>query len=167
MDSLSRKTNIAIKFYESTQRLIRFADSKVYTLSVINGVATSFIITNFHEMYTSSVISRMVLILFFVTFAVFVFFTLHTILPRLGKKEEFIGSQIIYFGHVSRRKSVMDFINDFKNTTSEEFLDEILQQIYESSKIADAKFRYYRKSLLTLQFQILLFLILFALKSIS
>lgn len=160
-----RKTDIALKLYESTQNLIRFADTKINLLSFINGIATSFVITNFQQLYMISLFSKVMLALYFVTFIVFVYFLLNTISPRSNKNSEDIGKKIVFFNHVSRRKNAREFINEFNDTTSEEFLEDLLQQIFESSKIASTKFNFYRKSLITLQFQILLFFILLGLKS--
>lgn len=160
-----RKTDIALKLYESTQNLIRFADTKINSLSVINGIATSFVITNFQQLYSINTFSKIVLLLFFIAFIVFVYFLLNTVLPRKNDKSDIIGNQIIFFGHISKRSNVKDFITDFNSTSSEDFLDDLLQQIYESAKIAAVKFSNYKKGMITLQFQILFFFILLGLKS--
>ena len=162
-----RKTDLALKLYESTQNLIRFADTKINVLSVINGIATSFVITNFQQLFTISLFSQVILILFFIAFIVFVYFLLNTILPRGDKSIGNTGSRIIFFGHISKRNSAEEFIKDFNGTDSDQFLDDLLQQIYESSKIAATKFSNYKKSLITLQIQIFLFFILLGLKSFS
>ncbi len=162
-----RKTDIALKLYESTQNLIRFADTKINSLSVINGIATSFVITNFQLLYEISFFSKVILSMFFLTFVVFVYFLLNTILPRKNDKSDLIGNQIIFFGHISKRDSVKDFISDFNSTSSEDFLDDLLQQIYESAKIANVKFSNYKKGMITLQFQIFLFFILLGMKSFN
>lgn len=160
-----RKTDIALKLYESTQNLIRFADTKINSLSVINGIATSFVITNFQQLYQISIFSKIILLMFFMTFIVFVYFLLNTILPRKNEKSDVIGNQLVFFAHISKRNSANDFISDFNSTSSEDFLDDLLQQIYESAKIATVKFINYKKGMITLQFQVFLFFILLGLKS--
>lgn len=160
-----RKTELALKVYQSTQELIQFADTKINILSVINGIATSYVITNFQQLFTISFFSGIVLILYLMAFIVFIYYLLNTILPRVGKYTSLMGSQLIYFGHISKRENVTDFIADFHNTDSEQFLDDLLQQIYESSKIATTKFSNYKMSLITLQIQIFLFFILLGIKS--
>ncbi|MBK6774002.1 MAG: hypothetical protein IPG78_18050 [Ignavibacteria bacterium] len=160
-----RKTDIALKLYESTQNLIRFADTKINSLSVINGIATSFVITNFQQLYQISIFSKIILFMFFMTFIVFVYFLLNTILPRKNEKSDVIGNQLVFFAHISKRNNVKDFISDFNSTSSEDFLDDLLQQIYESAKIATVKFINYKKGMITLQFQVFLFFILLGLKS--
>jgi len=162
-----RKTDLALKLYESTQNLIRFADTKINILSFVNGIATSFVLTNFQQLFAMSLFSKTALILFFMSFIVFVYYLLNTILPRGNKKSELIGRQLVFFGHISGRKTAREFIDDFNSTNSEEFLDDLLQQIYESSKIATVKFGNYKKALITLQIQIFLFFILLGLKSFS
>lgn len=167
MTDTYRKTDIALKLYESTQTLIRFADTKINLLSVINGIATSFVITNFQQLFSINIISKLVIILFFITFILFVYYLLNTILPRSEKGLSKSGSQIVFFGHIAARNSADDFIKDFNNTDSETFLDDLLQQMYTSAKIATVKFNNYKKSLITLQFQIFFFFILLGLKSFT
>ena len=167
MTDTYRKTDIALKLYESTQTLIRFADTKINLLSVINGIATSFVITNFQQLFSINIISKLVIILFFITFILFVYYLLNTILPRSEKGFGKSGSQIVFFGHIAARESADEFIKDFNNTDSETFLDDLLQQMYTSAKIATVKFNNYKKSLITLQFQIFFFFILLGLKSFT
>jgi len=167
MTDTYRKTDIALKLYESTQTLIRFADTKINLLSVINGIATSFVITNFQQLFSINIISKLVIILFFITFILFVYYLLNTILPRSEKGLSKSGSQIVFFGHIAARNSADEFIKDFNNTDSETFLDDLLQQMYTSAKIATVKFNNYKKSLITLQFQIFFFFILLGLKSFT
>lgn len=167
MTDTYRKTDIALKLYESTQTLIRFADTKINLLSVINGIATSFVITNFQQLFSINIISKLVIILFFITFILFVYYLLNTILPRSEKGLSKSGSQIVFFGHIAARENADEFIKDFNNTDSETFLDDLLQQMYTSAKIATVKFNNYKKSLITLQFQIFFFFILLGLKSFT
>ncbi|MBK9330920.1 MAG: hypothetical protein IPM96_00615 [Ignavibacteria bacterium] len=167
MEDTYRKTDLALKLYESTQNIIRFADTKINVLSVINGIATSFVITNFQQIYEISILSKILMLLFFITFIIFVYFLLNTILPRANKESESIGSKVIFFSHISGKPDAKSFVNDFNSASSEGFLEDLLHQIYESAKIATTKFNYYRKSLFTLQFQIFLFFIIVGLKSFS
>ena len=167
MTDTYRKTDLALKLYESTQNLIKFADTKINLLSFVNGIATSFVITNFQQLFSISIFSKVILFMYFITFVTFVYFLLNTILPRSSKTSEIIGHQLVFFGHVSKRSNAKEFIDAFNDTTSEEFLDDLLQQFYESSKIAAKKFENYRKGLYTLQFQILMFFILLGLKSFN
>lgn len=167
MTDTYRKTDIALKLYESTQTLIRFADTKINVLSFVNGIATSFVITNFQQLFSISIFSKFIIIIFFLTFIVFVYYLLNTILPRSDKSTGRVGSQIVFFGHIAGRKDAEEFIKDFNNTDSEAFLDDLLQQMYASAKIASVKFGNYKKGLITLQFQIFLFFILLGLKSFT
>jgi len=167
MTDTYRKTDIALKLYESTQSLIRFADTKINVLSFVNGIATSFVITNFQQLYSISIFSKFIIVIFFLTFILFVYYLLNTILPRSDKSIGSVGSQIVFFGHIAGRKTAEDFIRDFNNTDSEAFLDDLLQQMYASAKIASIKFNNYKKGLITLQFQIFFFFILLGLKSFT
>jgi hypothetical protein len=109
----------------------------------------------------------MILFLFFLAFVVFVYFPLHTISPRGDKHSENLNFGIIYFGHISKRKNVEEFISDYHKLSDDDFLNQILHQIYENSKIAETKFKNYKKGLVTLQVQIFIFFILLGLKSFS
>lgn len=156
-----------MKLYESIQNIIRFADTKINVLSVINGIATSYILTNFQLLYSLSFFSKLLLALYFIIFIIFIYFLLNTILPRIKSSPSEKISQTVYFGHISNKTNVKEFINDFRNMTDEEFIEDLLTQIYESSKIASTKFRYYKKGLITLQLQFSIFFLLIALKSFS
>lgn len=162
-----RKTDLALKLYESTQNIIRFADTKINALSVINGIATSYILTNFQQIYSVSLFSKVLLVFYLCAFFVFVYFLLNTILPRGTKGTANEKSQTVYFGDISNRENVTDYIKDFNTMTDEDFLEDLLCQIYESSRIASTKFKNYKKSLMTVQVQIFLFFILLAVKSFS
>ncbi|MBV6478053.1 MAG: hypothetical protein HGGPFJEG_00800 [Ignavibacteria bacterium] len=156
-----------MKLYESIQNIIKFADTKINVLSVINGIATSYILTNFQLIYSINIYSKLLLALYFIMFIVFIYYLLNTILPRIKSISGNKISRAVYFGHISERKEVQEFVNDFKKLNDEEFLEDLLTQIYESSKIATTKFSYYKKSLITLQVQFSLFFILLALKSFT
>jgi hypothetical protein len=125
------------------------------------------VITNFQQLYSISIFSKFIIVIFFLTFILFVYYLLNTILPRSDKNTGIVGSQIVFFGHIAARKNAEEFIKDFNSTDSETFLDDPLQQMYASAKIASVKFNNYKKALITLQFQIFLFFILLGLKSFT
>lgn len=161
---ITRKINLALKFNENIQNLIRFADSKISILSFISGIATSFVITNFQQMFGLSLFSKIILVSFFVCFFLFVFFSLKTISPRTEQHSDKLDSGIMYFGHISKYK-VDDFVAEYENISDENFLTQVLYQVYENAQIAEVKFKNYKKGLITLQFQIFFFFILLMMNS--
>jgi hypothetical protein len=159
-----RKTDLAFKLLDNVQNLIKFADTKINVLLLISGVNTSFILTNFQVLFDHCLISKIVLGLFFIAFFVFLIFSLLTIAPRKDKHTGNSVSKTIYFKHIASRIEVKDFINDYTKLEEPDFQSDLLYQVFENSKIADSKFKFYKKSLLALQIQLLIFYILVIIK---
>lgn len=163
----NRKIDTAFKLLDNVQNLIKFADTKINVLLVISGVTTTFILTIFQSLCDLNCISKIILGLFFLTFISFVILSLQTISPRSAKHSGNSASKTIYFKHISSRVEVKDFIDDYNKLTLETCLTDILYQVYENSKIADKKFLFYGRSLIALQIQTLLFILLIGLKYFS
>jgi hypothetical protein len=160
----NKKIDTAFRLLDNVQNLIKFADTKINVLLVISGVTTTFILTNFQGLCNLNNYTKITLGLFFLAFILFVVLSLLTISPR---KDQHTGNSLaktIYFGHISSRVEVKDFIKDYHKLTTESCLDDILYQVYENSKIADKKFVFYGRSLIALQIQTALFFILIFLK---
>ncbi|MBI2272380.1 MAG: hypothetical protein HYU70_01180 [Bacteroidetes bacterium] len=160
----NRKTDLAFKLLDNVQNLIKFADTKINVLLVISGVTTTFILTNFQGLFDLCLISKIVLGLFFLSFLVFIVFSILTISPRKDNHTGNSVSKTIYFEHIASRVEVKDFINDYTKLDEPSFQSDLLYQVFENSKIADKKFKFYKKSLIALQVQLLLFFILVAIK---
>ena len=160
----NQKIEIAFKLLQNVQDLIKFADNKINVLLLISGVTTTFVLSNFHDLYSLNCLSKIILGLFFLVFFIFVVFSLKTISPRSDKHSGNTPAKTIYFKHISKRIEVKDFIDDFNNLTTESCLTDILYQIFENSKIADKKFKFYSKSLIVLQLLIAVFILLIILK---
>lgn len=160
----NRKTDLLFKLLDNVQNLIKFADTKINVLLIISGVTTTFILTNFQELFVLCLISKITLGLFFVSFLVFIIFSILTISPRKDNHTGNSVSKTIYFEHIASRVEVKDFINDYTKLDESGFQSDLLYQVFENSKIADKKFKCYKKSLISLQFQLLFFFILVAVK---
>jgi hypothetical protein len=160
----NRKTDLAFKLLDNVQNLINFADTKINVLLVISGVTTSFILTNFQELFDLCLISKIFLGLYFIAFLIFLIFSLLTIAPRKDNHTGNSVSKTIYFEHIGSRIEVMDFINDYKKLDEPCFQSDLLYQVFENSKIADNKFKFYKKSLIAIQVQLLFFFILLIIK---
>lgn len=163
----NKKIDTAFKLLDNVHNLIKFADTKINVLLVISGVTTTFILTNFQNLFDLNCISKITLGPFFLSFICFVILSLLTISPRTDKHTGNSPAKTIYFKHISTRIEVKDFIDDYNKLTPESCLTDILYQVYENSKIADKKFIFYNRSLIALQFQILFFFALLGLKFFS
>ena len=159
MDEI-RKTDLAFKLLDNVQSLIKFADTKINVLLVISGVTTTFVLANFQLLFCSCLCSKFLLLLFFIAFFVFVILSLITISPRSDQHTGKSVQKIIYFEHVASRVEVKDFIEEYSKITEETFQSDLLYQVFENSKIADKKFKFYRRSLVAIQVQLFFFFLL-------
>jgi hypothetical protein len=160
----NRRTDLAFKLLDNVQNLIKFADTKINVLLIISGVTTTFILTNFQEFFELCLISKIILGLFFFSFLVFIVFSILTISPRKDNHTGNSVSKTIYFEHIASRIEVKDFMNDYTKLDESGFQSDLLYQVFENSKIAGKKFKCYKKSLISLQFQLLFFFVLVAVK---
>lgn len=160
----NRKTDLAFKLLDNVQNLIKFADTKINVLLVISGVTTTFILTNFQTLYDLCLLSKIVLGFFFLAFLIFLIFSILTVAPRPDKHTGNSVSKTIYFGHIAKRVEAKDFIDDYQKLEESSFQSDLLYQVYENSKIADRKFKFYKKSLITIQIQLLIFFALLLIK---
>lgn len=160
----NRKTDLAFKLLENVQNLIKFADTKINVLLVVSGVTTTFVLTNFQGIFDLCLISKIALGLFFISFLVFIILSILTISPRRANHTGNSASKTIYFNHIASRIEVKDFINDFTKLDEPGFQSDLLYQVFENSKIADQKFKFYKKSLIALQVQLILFFVLVTIK---
>ena len=160
----NRKTDLAFRLLDNVQNLIKFADTKINVLLVISGVSTTFILTNFQGIFDLCLFSKIALGLFFISFLVFIILSIFTISPRKDSNTGSSVSKTIYFEHISSRIEVKDFINDYTKLDEPGFQSDLLYQVFENSKIADKKFKFYKKSLIALQAQLLFFFILVIIK---
>jgi len=163
----NKKTDTAFKLLDNVQNLIKFADTKINVLLVISTVTTTFVLTNFQNLYDLNCFSKTTLGLFFLAFICFVVLSILTISPRTDKYTGSSPAKTIYFKHISARVKAKDFIDDFNKLTLKSCVTDILYQVYENSKIADKKFAFYNRSLIALQAQIFFFFLLLGLKFFS
>lgn len=162
-----RKTDLAFKLLDNVQNLIKFADTKINVLLVISGVTTTFVLTNFQGLFDLCLLSKISLGLFFLSFLIFIVLSILTISPRSDKHTGKSVPKIIYFGHIAQRIEVKDFVDDYVTMDEKTFQYDLLYQIFENSKIADKKFKFYRLSLIAIKFQIGLFFALLIIKFLS
>jgi hypothetical protein len=160
----NRKTDLGFKLLDNVQNLIKFADTKINVLLIISGVTTTFVMTNLQVIYNSCLLSKIVLSLFLLAFIGFIVLSLLTISPRSEKHTGNSVSKTIYFAHIAKRIEVKDFIDDYTKLDEKSFQSDLLYQVYENSKIADKKFKFYKKSLIALEVQLIFFFALLLIK---
>jgi hypothetical protein len=162
-----RKTDLALKLLDNVQNLIKFADSKLNVLLIISGVTTTFVLANIQPLFNDSILSKVLIILFFVSFIIFLCFSMLTILPRQDNHTDQSIAKTIYFRHIASRIEIKDFINDYSKLDEKGFQTDLLYQIYETSKIADKKFKFYIKCIFTLLFQVLFCIVLMIIRCLG
>jgi hypothetical protein len=163
----NRKTDLAFKLLDNVQNLIKFADTKINVLLIISGVTTTFILTNFQSFFDLCLFSKIAFGLFIISFLIFIILSILTISPRKDKHTGNSVSKTIYFEHIASRVEVKDFITDYTKLDESGFQSDLLYQVYENSKIADKKFKFYKKSLIALQTELLFFFVLVTIKFFS
>ncbi|MCF8230550.1 MAG: DUF5706 domain-containing protein [Bacteroidales bacterium] len=154
------KIDFAWKILINNQDMVKFADSKIKFLLVISGISTTYVLTNFNSLLLIGLPAQILIGVFLIAFLLFIVFALLTIYPRYASNTDMSVPKLIYHHHVSQRNKALEYRTDFKETEENEFLDDVLYQVYEVSKIADKKFRYYNKSGIFIGIQLVAFVVI-------
>lgn len=156
----SRKTDLAVKMLENVQSLIKFSDTKINVLLVISGITTTYVLSTYkHKILDYNWLS-VILLFFYISFFIFLYFSVQTIAPRKAKHTGKFISKVIYFKHVTERNNANEYFEDYNKIEEATILKDFVYQIYENSHIAETKFENYNKSLVYLKIQIFIFFIL-------
>lgn len=150
------KTDYAWNIYFHNQELIKLADTKVRYLFLISSLATTYILTEANKIQNIEILEYLFLIAFFL----FLIFASLTLKPRSSKYSGDKVPTLIYHRDISSRTTRFIYTKDFKNTSKDELLDDLLYQIFEISLIADRKYQNYNYAFYSLIGQIVLFFIL-------
>lgn len=156
----SRKTDLAVKMLENVQSLIKFSDTKINVLLVISGITTTYVLSAYKLKISDYDYLSVILGCFYVSFFIFLYFSVQTIAPRKAKHSGNSISKVIYFKHVTERNNANDYFEDYIKIEEASVLKDFVYQIYENSHIAETKFENYKKSLVLLKIQIVIFFIL-------
>lgn len=142
---------------------IKAADQKVSIFLAFQGIALTIILSTIYDWMSSSLINSScanlaILAGSFVLFGFSIYKSISSIIPRLSKDSN--SKSIIYFWDISQLE-LSDFRKRIKEINSEEYEDELINQIYISSKIASRKHSQFREAILIFCMSIVLLLISF------
>ena len=158
----TEKYDIAWKIFIYNQDMVKFADSKVKFLLAISGISTTVIISFMDKDIYQNPWAYSFLVLFFIFFVAFLYFSLKTIYPRPKYEFHTAVPELIFFNHIAARQNSKQFVTDFLECNETNRLEDLLQEIYQVSKIARLKFKFYDMAWKTLICQIISFLVLLA-----
>ncbi len=141
------KHTFALESYKSTQELIRFADQKAGAVLVVAGLELSVFLSSidkltFNGNYTSAV-SILTLILSIST-ALLLITTLYlsvfkVLRPRLANHYSGNDASLFYFNHLASMTDKTGMFDQFNRVTDDVVLRNLTDQIFEVSKIMNAK----------------------------
>jgi len=138
------------------QGMITFADKKMHALFIISTIYSTLFLTQVDLYLSLRSYQKILLSLYIVSFLLFIIFGL---LCLFARKDESTGNtvdKLIYYGHVATRREAIEYTTNLLKTKNEEILKDIGYQIFELSKIAKKKFKYYNYSWIALIIQTLL-----------
>ncbi|WP_108422835.1 Pycsar system effector family protein [Flagellimonas amoyensis] len=143
--------------------LIRASEIKAGLLLSFYGILLNFIFQKIDLLFSQGA-HQIVLYIFmafwFLATIVSIYFSIRCFMPRIEGKYE---KNMFFFGDViSKFGTINDFSKSFYRLSlkEEELFDQLGQQIFIISKIADQKFRYVNRSLRFLAISLLLFLLM-------
>ncbi len=137
---------------------IKFADKKVGFLIVIYSVIIGLLKIKYSIFNFDGAVKYVLLSLFLLSLILGVYFLLKTLFPKI--KNKLTDNNILFFGNISCMK-YKDFIDKYNNITEEEMRQNIFEQIYTNSVIANEKFKNIKKSTICLVISIVLLIFLF------
>ncbi len=164
---IDKRIEYAWKLFQNNQEMIKFSDSKLRFLAIISGVITSYVLGNYSELSVMGWYGNLALVLFFIGFFFFVLFALLSSFPRFASKTGNSVLKLIYHKHVSDIVEAGEYISKFNDATDDEYLKDILYQVYEVSRIATKKFKFYNFSWFALGFQVIAFSSLLIIQSLN
>ena len=134
----------AWKIYLNVQDMIKFADQKVNILLIICGLFLSFALNKIQNIQNFNYFNYFSFTIFSIALLFTILFCLLSIFARRDTKTGKTVPQLIYFGHIAKRREAVEYIEAMKNTNTEETLRDLYYQIYEVSNIALKKYTNYK-----------------------
>lgn len=141
------KHTFTLESFKNIQELIRFSDQKAAAVLVVAGLEMTVYFgaidkLTFNKNYTS-VFSILTLILGICT-AIFLLATIYLTVfkvlhPRLAKHYSGNDASLFYFNHLASMTDKTDMFNQFNRVTDAVMLRNLTDQIFEVSKILNAK----------------------------
>jgi Family of unknown function (DUF5706) len=159
VEYLMGKNDPAWRIYLNLQNMIKMADQKVYMLLVFSGVMVTIVFTKLGTM-NRDWISYAVLLYYLLALIFFILFALQALLARSGVKTKESVPQLIFFGHIAKRKEAQEYYKDFSRATEEDIFRDLTYQIYEIGVITRKKYFNYRIAWWGILFQFTGFLLI-------
>jgi hypothetical protein len=157
MPETDLKIDLAWRTFLINQENVRNADTKIFTLLIINGVFITFalsdILKSSHNLYQTTCI-----IIFSLSFILFLYFCLQTVFAR-GLNKTRKAESNIFFADISSHAESNEYLQYFNKTNKEQFLEDILKQTYILSKIALKKYSNVNKAWICLGIEAIAFLL--------
>lgn len=184
MDNLDQKMEFSTKRKELVNNWISNCDSKSSYILTFFGVVITIIFTSSTGVsiievlhYSKSASCNIPTFLNFLLFLISILFIVSAIStfiftyltlkaridPKIYKQQDLITSSNIFYGTVCS-KSFKEFNDEVKNESSEDYLNDLNSQIYINSNIANAKFKNYNLSLISMIVTFGLFLLFLLIK---
>jgi Family of unknown function (DUF5706) len=159
---LSTRLDQAWRVLSVNQEMIRSADQKIYLLIAISAVLASFVANNLEKILKMGPLQTVLLALFLVSSAGFLFFALGTLINRTQKSDGIAAEnpRLIFFGDIARSASAGAYANHFRDADLHDVLDDLCHQIHSVARIATKKYRTYRLAWFVLMAEVALFLAL-------
>ena len=167
---LTLRLDQAWRILNLNQDLIRAADQKIYLLIVMSTLLVSYVSTNLDKIIRLGQLQKSLLILFLIACAAFFYFALTTVFARSAKRGSQVGHAdqadasempgLIFFGDIASRRQVSDYAAQFRQADSRALFDDLCVQIFQTSHIAQSKYRAYRRAWMALTIEVSLFLLL-------
>lgn len=144
------KVSQAEKTLDTIGEWIRGADQKVTIFLALQGIILALLIPNYlktitvrFQTHTISVLNSLPILLAAVSLGVAVFESLNVILPRVSNKT----SSHLYFGGI-KNMTLEKYKTEMRALTTEEYFDELCEQIHTNSKIAVGKYGRFQKAII-------------------
>lgn len=141
------KHTFTLESFKNIQELIRFTDQKSAGVLVVAGLESTVFLSfidklSFNKNYTSafSVITFTVGIATALLLALTIYFSIFKVLrPRLANHYAGNDTSLFYFNHLASMANKNGMFYQFNNVTDESILRNLTDQIFEVSRIMNAK----------------------------
>lgn len=139
------KQEFALESFKNIQQLIQFTDQKSGAILVVSGlVLTVFLEFSKNLVFRSISFGSIVIFIFGFTTAFLLVYTIYLSIfkilrPRLAKHYHVNELSLIYFNHLAKISDREEIFQKFKNLNDDIILKNITDQIFEVSRILDAK----------------------------
>jgi Family of unknown function (DUF5706) len=152
------------KQLDKNDQWVQNADAKISIILIFLGVFSGFILSSKDLKQVFNLKWEIMIILTFVLFCLTALFTILGIwfaFKGIKASTKNIKSGLWFFGDVAKYKYTSVFIRQKEKQTDDEFVNDILIQIYNTAKIANEKFKRFNQSLNCTKWAVIFFVIFY------